>query len=156
MSDTQTVTIQGSQFTVPMPFSAETPMTDELAAVLNQVLAENLRNNFATRIKRAESKGEPAPTQADLDAYAAEYQLGVRSVSSGSAGYSDVQKAALVLARAKIREKLKEKNLKMEKDQIEDLAVKLAFDESKPFMKAAEKQVAARKAAAAELEDLEI
>jgi hypothetical protein len=81
-------------FQIPQPFEASMfSGVKELgadptgvASQLNQVLAENLSNNLATRIKRAAAAGQPLPTQEDMDALYASYDFtGIRT-SSASIG----------------------------------------------------------------------
>ena len=78
-------------FKVPQPFEAS--MFEHLAELLgispagfanqaNQVLAENLGNNMAARIKKAVRDGAPLPTQDDMDSLIAAYDFtGVRQAS---------------------------------------------------------------------------
>ena len=47
------ITIQGMGFAVPIVYAEGHPLTANQAAALNQVLAENLRNNFASKVKEA-------------------------------------------------------------------------------------------------------
>jgi len=89
-SATVDITIQGTIFSVPHRYVAgPIELSEGEAHALQQVLAENIRNNFATQMKKradeiaeAEKNGTdvPAPLgQADLDAYSAEYQFGIRT-----------------------------------------------------------------------------
>jgi hypothetical protein len=80
----------GFYFNIPQPFTAEMfdglrPMGISpagLASQMNQVLAENLGNNIAARIKKLAKAGQPLPTQADMDALVEAYDFtGVRSSS---------------------------------------------------------------------------
>lgn len=81
------------QFQIPQPFTAEhVAGVAELGAnpngvanQLNQVLAENLCNNIAARVRTAVKKGQPLPTQADMDALYAVYDFSGLRQSSGSA-----------------------------------------------------------------------
>lgn len=76
------VTISGLEFTVPQPFTEGHVVNANEASALNQLLIENTRNNFASRIKKAQEKGEDLPEQADLDAYVSGYEFGVRSATT--------------------------------------------------------------------------
>lgn len=50
---TQIITIQGYEFTAGMPYKEGDVLSKNEAAVINQTYGENLRNNFASRIKKA-------------------------------------------------------------------------------------------------------
>lgn len=81
------------QFQIPQPFTAEhVAGVAELGAnpngvanQLNQVLAENLCNNIAARVRTAVKKDQPLPTQADMDALYNVYDFSGLRQSSGSA-----------------------------------------------------------------------
>ena len=93
------VTIADNTFKIPAPYAAGHVVTAGEAAALNQTLAENVRNNFASRVKaglvgtpRIEASGDkpakeavpPNSTQeelqAEIDKYVTEYEFGVGSV----------------------------------------------------------------------------
>lgn len=78
-------------FQVPQPFEAS--MFTEVAQLgaspagvasqLNQVLAENLSNNLASRIKKAAKDGKPLPGQEDMDTLYSAYDFsGIRTSSA--------------------------------------------------------------------------
>jgi hypothetical protein len=72
------ITISEKTFSIPQPFAEGHVCSANEASVLNQILAENCRNNFAPKVKK-----EPElATQEAFDKYVATYQFGVRSVSS--------------------------------------------------------------------------
>ena len=81
------------QFCIPQPFTAE--MVTGVTAVganpqgvanqLNQVLAENLSNNIAARIRSAAKNGIDLPTQEDMDALYSVYDFSGLRQSSGAA-----------------------------------------------------------------------
>ena len=82
-------------FTIPQPFTAEHVAGVEalganpagVAQQLNQVLAENLGNNMAARVKRAVKEKTDLPNQADMDSLYESYDFtGLRSSSSVSYG----------------------------------------------------------------------
>lgn len=92
----RTRTIQGEayeddfSFTIPQPFTAEhvagvTALganPNGVAQQLNQVLAENLGNNMASRIKKAVKAKATLPTQEDMDELYKTYDFtGMRSSS---------------------------------------------------------------------------
>jgi hypothetical protein len=55
-SGIQTITIQGYEFEAPAPYTEGHQLTNAEAAALNQLLAENLRNNFRTTVQDAKDK----------------------------------------------------------------------------------------------------
>lgn len=70
------LTIQGLTFSVEPRYSEGHVLSEVEANVLNQTLAENLRNNFAAHIKRKKEAGEEldnAALQSEFADYAAEY-----------------------------------------------------------------------------------
>ena len=50
---TKSITVQGFTLSVPVPYAEGHTLTEAEAAVLNQTLAENLRNNFGSQIKKS-------------------------------------------------------------------------------------------------------
>jgi len=100
------ITIQGLTFNVPVPYSEGHPLTAGEASALNQVFHENLRNNFAARIKKL--KEAAAPIDADelqkaLDEYAGSYAFGVRTSGGPRAVADPVKREAINLAKAAIK-----------------------------------------------------
>lgn len=65
-------------YTIPCPFEEGHVCTANEAKALNQLLKENVRNNFSARIKT----DAPVPTQEEFDAYVAGYEFGIRSITS--------------------------------------------------------------------------
>lgn len=90
------VTIDGIEFTVPQPFTEGHVCTANEAHALNQILVENSRNNFASRIKRAKEKGTAQPTQAELDEYLSGYAFGERRAGGLDAVTAEAVELALV------------------------------------------------------------
>lgn len=85
-------------FTIPQPFTAEMvkgvtevgASPEGVAQQLNQVLAENLSNNLASRIRAAQKANADLPTQVDMDELYAAYDFsGSRSRSSVSGSLFD-------------------------------------------------------------------
>lgn len=93
------IIIKKVEYTIAQPFAEGHVCTANEANALNQLLAENVRNNFAPKVE----KSEVAPTQEDLDNYVAGYQFGVRSVSSSD----PVEKVMRQLVERKLIEALK-------------------------------------------------
>lgn len=77
----QELTIQGKNFSVPVPYVAgPCDLTAGEAAALNQTFAENVRNNFAAKMKQAAGATPPVELgQADLDEYVDDYEFGKRT-----------------------------------------------------------------------------
>lgn len=135
------VTIQGAEFTIPAVFTPGHQLSEGEASQMNQLLAENVRNNFAGKMKARAEKGEPAYTQEDLDAYVAEYEFGVRKAGTGEARLSPVEREARRIARDRISAALKSRNQKVEKEQMETLVSQLSVRPD--IVKEAEKRIRA-------------
>lgn len=93
------IIIKKVEYTIAQPFAEGHVCTANEANALNQLLSENVRNNFAPKVE----KSEVAPTQEDLDSYVAGYQFGVRSVNSSD----PVEKVMRQLVERKLIEALK-------------------------------------------------
>ena len=94
---TQSITILGLRFDVRAPYSAGHVCTKEEARALNQKRLEIIRNSLAVTAK------DRAPTQADVDVYAA---LCVFGESTARRRTNDpVESEALELARQLVRKK---------------------------------------------------
>ncbi len=156
---TDQITIAGQVFAVPVRYSAGMVLTDGEASALNQTYHENLRNNFAKVVKESRvvppaaegeepgtkelSEEDIAALQSQLDAYAAEYQFGVR-VASTRTPVDPVEREALNLAKEAIRGKLKELKRTASAEQVAELAAALV--EKNPQLRA----IAAQRVAAAQ------
>lgn len=164
-SPTKEITIKGLKFVVPAPFSEGHVLKANEAAVLNQTLAENLRNNFAGEVSDAiEEAGNDVDAvdvnalQTALNEYIAEYEFGARRAGSGS-GQPKLEprvRIARNLAVSKIKEQLRKKNQKVSDypaEKINELA--MALIEKNPFFyEEADRQLAAAQATASESIDL--
>lgn len=126
------ITIQGLEFEAPQPYKPGAhELTEGEASALNQTLAENLRNNFAPKIKAEMAKyrqanglaedAEVAISSLDQDAlneafdkYASEYEFGVRKGGGGPRTPTDpVEREAFGIARDKVKAALKAKNIEV-------------------------------------------
>jgi len=126
------ITVQGLEFEVDYPYVAgTTDLTAGEASALNQTRAENLRNNFAARIKAGLAEyrktnnlaedAEVAVTVLDKDQldkewadYAGKYEFGVRQLGSGLRTPTDpVEREAHKIATAKVKEALAKANMKL-------------------------------------------
>lgn len=133
------ITIQGTVYTVPAPFVEAHPITAGEASALNQLLAENVRNNVAGKIKAEvakaeEEKRDPVPfTQEEVDEYVADYEFGVRRAGgSREASLPPEEREARRIAREMIGAKLKEKGLTIKSvapEKMEELVAQLATRE---------------------------
>lgn len=155
---TQPLTIQGKSFVVPLLYVAgPCELSEGEAAALNQTYAENIRNNFASLMKRAAEGENPKElTQEDLDAYADEYEFGKRS--GGARGPrdpvgSEEKRLALTAIKAKVEEKGK-KWADLAKEKQEAL-LKQVLDAG-TFRAKAEKIVAERREAAESIGELDL
>lgn len=161
MSQTDTITIQGHEFTVPMRYAEGHVLTANEAAALNQTFHENLRNNFASSVRakkeelfgvKDEASGKItvpedasleddaiSELQAKLDAYAAEYEF-ARRTGGGRAPADPIEREALNLAKMAIRSALKQKGQKADADVIE-AAAKQLIEQNPGFRETARQRV---------------
>ena len=134
-----TITIQGHEFTIALPYAAGHVLTENEANALNQVRLENIRNNSAAKIKAAAKSAEPEikPEDVDLDgttvgegenamslrasieAYAEAYEFGARQAGTRAEPVDPVQREALRIAREAVLGALKAKGTKR-KDVADD------------------------------------
>lgn len=114
----QQITIQGHEFTAPTPYVEGHALKPNEAKVMNQVLAENLRNNFAAKVKKALngsetlSEGQLAELQAAFDEYAASYEFSGES-RGPSAPKDPYDAEARKIASALLRTHLAKSNTKV-------------------------------------------
>lgn len=146
------ITIQGKQFRVPIKYKTGDVLKENEAGALNQTYHENLRNNFASKVRDGVEAGLGDDVlQQQLDDYATTYEFGVR----GGGGYrgDPVGTLAMNMARELIRKAIK--NNKLDEEQwpatrISQAAKQLLDSQGEDgrIMQAARKQVEAEKAAA--------
>lgn len=101
------ITVAGQTFKVPQPYTAGHVLVAGEASALNQTYAENLRNNFAAKVKEAIEAGsfDADVFQGRFDDYAGEYEFGVR-VGGGGRSSDPVQAEAMNIARDLVRKAL--------------------------------------------------
>lgn len=154
------VTIQAQVFTVPAVYNEGHTLNANEAGALNQLLVENVRNNFAGKMKAEAEKPEgerKTYTQEDLDAYVASYEFGVRR-SGGGAGESRLppeEREARKIAREKVVEALKAKGIKVNSlsaEKMEEFVSKIAKTED--VVREANRRV--KSAAKISLEELDL
>jgi hypothetical protein len=105
------ITIQGQNFRVPIRYAAGHALNDGEASALNQTYHENLRNNFAGKVRDGVEANVPHEVlQQQLDDYANDYQFGVRAGGGGFRG-DPVMTLAMNGARDLVRRAIKERGL---------------------------------------------
>jgi len=145
-TSTQKVTIQGSVYTMSAPYAEGYSLTAGEASAMNQLRAENVRNNFAAQIKKALEEGKTLG-QAELTAYDESYEFGVRA--SGVRSITDpVEKAARELALKDVRGAIKAGGLKVKdfSDEKLESLVDDAIAQRPDYMERAKRAIAALKA----------
>lgn len=118
--------IQGQTFNIPRPFSEAHVCTVAEAGVLNQTLAENIRNSFNLKVKEhvdAETL-DVNKMQADIDEYLEQYEFGVRR---GRGPVDPVERETLNMAKDIVRAALREKGYKIADIDTEEIT-RLAED----------------------------
>lgn len=162
----QKVKIAGVIFSAPAPFQAGHILSHDEAGVLNQTLAENLRNNFSRTVETAKeeavkARGEGAALeQHELDklaltfaGYAESYKFGVRRVASMAV--DPVEREARKIARAAIEAKLRENNVeKPAKERMEELVTQLIGKRPEITAEAKRRVDAVKAAASVSLDDI--
>lgn len=107
----QHINIHGILFTAPAPFNEGHVLSEVEAQVLNRTFAENLRNNFAAKMKKtAEEGGEPL-TQGDFDEYANSYTFGNRPGRGVTLSPVDVEERKL--AEMAVRMAIRKRGIKL-------------------------------------------
>lgn len=135
------LTIGGSAFTVMERYEEGHELTAGEASALNQTLRENVRNNLAKK---------EGLDQAGVDAYANEYQFGVRTPGVGRTT-DPVISEFMRLARAKIKDALKTAGKSADSEAI-NIAAKsmIGAPRGEPLMALAKQRVEEAKSVAAE------
>lgn len=111
------IIIQGLAFSVPMPFKTGDTLNEGAAAQLNQVLHENVRNNFAGAVKDAvkdapDGDVDNMALQKALEEHIEGYEFGVRR--GGSFRPVDpVDAEALDIAVVLVKESIKRQGRKV-------------------------------------------
>lgn len=109
----ETYTIAGKSHAIAQPYHTEHKLTPGEVSQLNQVYAENVRNNLATKVKSEEEAGtyDAEAFQAFVDDYCESYEMGVRT--GGGRSGDPVQAEALNIARDLVRKAIRTKGLKL-------------------------------------------
>lgn len=149
----RTITIQGKTFTVPQPYAEGHVCTAGEAAGLNQLIAENARNNFATQMKAAAEENPPRVlTQDDLDKYLADYKMGGKGGTRASSDPVGAEERKLADAAIAAWAAKNNKTQKALKDSGQWEQMQKAIVTKGTFRAKAEEIVAARRSAGAELD----
>lgn len=140
MSDRKII-IAGGEFTIVQPFETGHVCTEGEARALNQLLAENVRNNMAAKVKAGTATAD------DVLAYAKAYEFSVASVPQ--AKLDPVENECRKLARAAIKAELGKQGVKLEQVDEGALAEEILRVAAMPeIRKVAEGIVNARKKSA--------
>lgn len=156
---TKEITIAGHSFAVAQPYTEGHTITEAEAKALNQVRAENIRNNMASKVKAAyEGTAKDGDPTVDtiveaVAAYDAAYVFTLASVGGGRKPSDPVEVEALRIARGTFADWAASKKLtvKAVKEKIGDEAydAKIAeIAERDDIIKEAKRRVKARQAAA--------
>lgn len=107
-------TIAGKTFNVFQPYAEGHVLTSNEAASMNQTFAENVRNNFAKRVKEASDAGtfDQDMFQSQLDDYMDSYEFGQRTGGGGRVS-DPVEAEALRIAKDKVRQSLAKQGKKV-------------------------------------------
>jgi len=103
------ITIQKHTYTLADRYAEGHALSANEAAALNGLLGENLRNNFASTVKKAVGEDEAGtpPSQEEFDTFAAAYSFGVRraGVRTGDPVAREAKRIATDKVEAAIRAK---------------------------------------------------
>jgi Asp-tRNA(Asn)/Glu-tRNA(Gln) amidotransferase A subunit family amidase len=132
------LTIAGHQFQVPDALLAKynvgyTLSTEGEAHALQQTFTENLRNNFASKVKAKLENGntelspeDQAALQAEFDAYAAKYEFGIRQPGQVRVAKDPVEREVRKMAGGAISERYRAKyNEKPSKEWLDEKVTEL-------------------------------
>lgn len=170
---TRDITIQGVIFSVTTPYEAGHQITEAEAAALNQTRSENIRNNMATKVKKAKEALPEGQTElpeetlnelaAEVQAYDEGYEFNLASVGGGARPKDPIEAEAVKLAKAAILGKLKANGttlkayLEIEGNQAKYDNAVATLASTKEYMAAAKKAVTEReKLASAGMASLEL
>ncbi len=141
--------------TIPQPYAAGHTVTDGEASALNQIIAENVSNNLRKKLADGVTTGEgdaatTTPYDADsaqalVNAYLADYEMGVRRVGEGTSRVVDpIERAARKLAKDKAKELVIGKGLKVKDVNIDEIAETIYTSNIEALTAVAKKLVAAQ------------
>ena len=133
------ITVKNKIYSIPTPFAEGHVCTQNEANALNQLLAENVRNNIAGKLKNGSDI-----SQEDFDAYVASYDFGVRAVVTKD----PVEKIMRELVEAKINQQLAAKGLSKKSMETEKYneAVEKAIEANREVLQARAREILALRA----------
>jgi hypothetical protein len=156
-------TIAGNKFEVPEAVLAKftvgyTLATEGEASTMRQVLVENLRNNFANKVKKelngSDTLSDEAAQrlQAEFNEYANSYSFGVRAVGTGSGRITDpLEREMLKLAKDDIAKAFYAKHKeRLKGEQLTEAATKLLEARHDDYAKRAKRILTERERAGLE------
>lgn len=161
----KTITVQGVSVDVKAPYEAGQTITEAEAKALNQVRAENVRNNTAKAVKELleAANGDVAAVQSQAQAliaeYDAAYEFTLASVGGGRKPADPLEKEARNIARDFIVGKIKDAGMTqkeyLEKNGEDAIKAKIEeLSEHPKIIEAAKKALAQRQKMADSLADL--
>jgi hypothetical protein len=154
------ITIQGQAYRVPLRYAAGHTLKDNEATALNQLLHNNIRNNFSQKVLKATKAAEAEGTEVDhaglqqqLDDFCNRYEFGTRLGKGGTTPADPAEHLAMSRARVIVRSAIKEKGLQWTGTQIEEAARQLLAKQGPggPLLTAAKQQLEAEKSVASEI-----
>lgn len=143
-------TIAKQKFTMWKPFAAGSTINENEAIALNQTFAENVRNNFAAKVKEHVEAGsfDTDAMQAELNAYMESYEFGVRKgrpsgTGTGGRRSDPVALRAVELARNAVRKKIQEIGGNLKDYSAKDITerAKKAVEANPKFRETAARQI---------------
>lgn len=151
------ITIAGEVFNAPLRYEEGHELTAGEAGALNQTYHENLRNNFAKRVKDAKENGgfNLEVLQTEFDEYAKEYVFGVRT--GGGPVRDPVMAEAMTIAKSRVRAAIKAKGIKqtdVTAAAVTEAARKFIAKNPQILEQARQRVEEAQAAATADLDDL--
>lgn len=155
----QTITIQGYDFEAPAPYAEGHVLSIAEAATLNQTLGENLRNNFAKRVKTEKDKAEGGTISGDVlktlydefASYAEEYEFAGKR-RSGSTKIDALTREARRIAKGIVMEALRKKDMdpkSLEEGKLDQL-ISLTIEKRPGILVEAQRRIDAAKSVANE------
>lgn len=90
---------------IPAPFTAGHVCSAEEASALNQLLAENVRNNKAKRFRqlKTENRFDPVEAQKEINEYVASYEFGTLRSSSNDPIHVEAREIAKGIIKESMR-----------------------------------------------------
>lgn len=145
------LTIEGEIFDCPedVAIVVGAPLDEGMVATLQQTRRENLRNNFAKKVKDAKANGGITPEiHTAFAEYAAQYKFGVRQPGAPRIVRDPIEREAMKLIRSAISAAYRAKyDEAISKELLDEKADELFQVRGEDYLKRAKKIVAEREAA---------